>query len=172
MNALRAVTCCFSGYRVEKMPFSENDTAAVAALAAQLDRAVGQAADEGYTRFLSGMSTGFDLWAAEAVLRVRDARGLSLVCAVPFEQQAQRFPPAWKRLFNRVLLAADQVFTLSREYRPGCYAVRNRFMVDASSLLLCYFDGQPGGTAQTVRMAEAAGLAVRNLAEAQLRLED
>lgn len=172
MEDLRSVTCCFSGYRVEKMPFSENDTVAVAALATQLDCAIAQLADAGYTRFLCGMSTGFDLWAADAVLRAREKHGLSLICAVPFEQQAQRFPPAWKRLFNRVLLAADQVFTLSRDYRPGCYAARNRFMVDASSLLLCYFDGQPGGTAQTVRMAKAAGLTVHNLAAKQLYLFD
>ena len=43
-------------------------------------------------------------------------------------------------------------------------------MVDASSLLICYFSGQPGGTAQTVRMAEQADLRIVNLAERQMTL--
>ena len=170
MHDLRSKTCCFSGYRIEKMPFSANDTAAADALCATLDRAVERAALQGYTRFLSGMSTGFALWAAQAVLRARAHFPVELLCAVPFDRQADQYPAIWKRSFNQCLLAADRVYALSRQYYPGCYAARNRFMVDASSLLICYFSGQPGGTAQTVRMAEQAGLRIVNLAERQMTL--
>ena len=68
MADLRPVTCCFSGYRIEKMPFRNEDCPAARELFAALDAAVAEAAADGCTRFLSGMSTGFDLWAAEAVL--------------------------------------------------------------------------------------------------------
>ncbi|MDO5141777.1 MAG: SLOG family protein [Eubacteriales bacterium] len=170
MPDLRPATCCFSGYRVEKMPFRADDARAVDALCAALGRAVEQAVAAGYTRFLSGMSTGFDLWAAEAVLRVREQLPVQLLCAIPFDRQAERYPPAWKQRFNSCLLAADRVYALSRQYHVGCYAARNRFMVEASSRLICYFDGRPGGTAQTVRMAEQAGLTIVNLAARQLRL--
>ena len=54
-----------------KMPFRTDDSPAASALREALDRAIRHAAGQGYTRFLSGMSTGFDLWAAEAVLRTR-----------------------------------------------------------------------------------------------------
>ena len=164
----RAATCCFSGYRVEKMPFPANDSR-MEALTAALDRAIQDAATLGYTGFFTGMSTGFDLWAAEAVLRARNTLPVQLFCAIPFDRQADRYPPEWKRRFNHCLLAADRVFALSRDYYTGCYAARNRFMVDASSLLICYFDGKPGGTAQTVRMAEQSGLRIVNLADGQLQ---
>lgn len=164
----RAATCCFSGYRVEKMPFPANDSR-MEALTAALDRAIRDAAALGYTGFFTGMSTGFDLWAAEAVLRARNTLPVQLFCAIPFDRQADRYPPEWKRRFNHCLLAADRVFALSRDYYTGCYAARNRFMVDASSLLICYFDGKPGGTAQTVRMAEQSGLRIVNLADGQLQ---
>ena len=170
MQDHRGKTCCFSGYRIEKMPFRAADTAAVQALCGALDRAVRDAAQRGYTRFLSGMSTGFDLWAAEAVLRAREHWPVELLCAVPFDRQADSYPAAWKRRFNACLLAADRVYALSRTYYAGCYAARNQFMVDASSLLICYFDGRPGGTAQTVRMAEQAGLTIVNLAVEQQSL--
>lgn len=171
MKHLRQQSCCFSGYRVEKMPFPESDCMAVDALAARLDQAVAAAAADGLTRFFTGMSTGFDLWAAEAVLRAREQLGLTLLAVVPFDAQAAHFSPAWKRTFNAVLLQADKVFSLSRAYHAGCYAARNRFMVDASCRLICYFSGKPGGTAQTVRYAREGGLDIVNLAETQLRLE-
>ncbi|WP_346705512.1 SLOG family protein [uncultured Agathobaculum sp.] len=169
MQTGRDTTCCFSGYRVEKMPFATNDPR-VDALTAALDRAIADAAAQGYTGFFSGMSTGFDLWAAEAVLRARETLPIQLFCAIPFDHQADHYPSEWKRRFNHCLLAADRVFALSRNYHAGCYAARNRFMVDASSLLICYFDGKPGGTAQTVRMAKQSGLRIVNLADGQLQL--
>ena len=164
MQHYRNVTCCFSGYRIEKMSVRADDLHAVQPLEDALDHAVSLAAARGYTRFFSGMSTGFDLWAAEAVLRARKQLPVQLLCAVPFDQQAERYPVEWKRRFNHCLLAADQVYALSRQYYVGCYAARNRFMIDASSLLICYYDGRPGGTAQTVRMAQRDGLAIINLA--------
>ena len=75
-----------------------------------------------------------------------------------------------ERRFNRCLLAADKVYALSRSYHAGCFAARNRFMVDASSRLICYYDGRSGGTAQTVHMAEQSGLKIVNLADGQLSL--
>ena len=84
MADLRPVTCCFSGYRIEKMPFRNEDCPAARELFAALDAAVAEAAADGCTRFLSGMSTGFDLWAAEAVLRARAALPVqsAVCCAV------------------------------------------------------------------------------------------
>ncbi|MGO5096393.1 SLOG family protein [Agathobaculum sp. LCP25S3_E8] len=169
MPTNRTTTCCFSGYRVEKMPFSANDPR-IDTLTAALDHAIANASAQGYSVFFSGMSTGFDLWAAEAVLRARGTLPVQLFCAIPFDRQADRYPPEWKQRFNHCLLAADRVFALSRDYYTGCYAARNRFMVDASSLLICYFDGKPGGTAQTVRMAAQNGLRIVNLADGQLQL--
>lgn len=170
MHNLRPSTCCFSGYRVEKMPFAAYDIAAANALCSRLEEAVTNAAAQGFTRFFTGMSEGFDLWAAEAVLRVRQHTPLTLACAIPFERQADRYAPAWKQRFNQALLSADQVYTLSQTYYAGCYAARNRFMIDASALLICYYDGKPGGTAQTIRMARQEKLTIVNLADEQLTL--
>ena len=165
----RGCTCCFSGYRIEKMPFP-SDGPQAQTLCRAIEQAIRRAAAQGYTRFLSGMSTGFDLWAAEAVLRVREDTPVSLLCVVPFDGQAAAFSPEWKRVFNRCLLSSDRVYSLSPRYYAGCFAARNRFMVAASSLLICYFDGRAGGTAQTVHMARSEGLRIVNLAENQLSL--
>ena len=41
-------------------------------------------------------------------------------------------------------------------------------MVDRCSRLICYFDGQPGGTAYTVRYALQQGVQLVNLAQEEL----
>ena len=43
--------------------------------------------------------------------------------------------------------------------------VRNRYMVDRSSLCLCYLRKASGGTKSTVDYAKKAGLQLLNLAE-------
>ncbi len=168
MKNLRCITCCFSGYRIEKMPFSAEDESKISELRSQIEQAVISAFAEGYTRFLSGMSTGFDLWAADAVINIQKRLAIDLLCVIPFEQQANRFPLPWKQLYNRALMASKQVLTLAPRYYAGCYTARNQYMINASSRLICYFDGQAGGTAQTIRMAKKRRLEIENLADKQL----
>ena len=139
MQDPRSHTCCFSGYRPEKMPFRTYDPDAVQALEAALDRAVEHAVSQGYHTFLSGMA------------------------AVPHDHQSDRFPPSWKKRYNVCLVNSDAVRVFASNYFSGCFSVRNRFMVDSSSLLICYFDGQAGGTAQTVHYAQGSGLRIINL---------
>ena len=50
MADLRPVTCCFSGYRIEKMPYRNEDCPAALELFAALDAAVAEAAADGCTR--------------------------------------------------------------------------------------------------------------------------
>ena len=52
--------CCFSGHRI--LRHSEQ------AIRAALDRQVAHMAQNGYTCFISGAASGFDLLAAEAVV--------------------------------------------------------------------------------------------------------
>ena len=172
MQDPRSHTCCFSGYRPEKMPFRTYDPDAVQALEAALDRAVEYAVSQGYHTFLSGMAAGFDIWAAEAVIRARAHHDIRLLCAVPHDHQSDRFAPSWKKRYNVCLVNSDAVRVFASNYFSGCFSVRNRFMVDSSSLLICYFDGQAGGTAQTVHYAQSSGLHIINLSQKRTLLPD
>lgn len=120
--------------------------------------------DRGFRTFLSGMAVGFDLAAAEVVLEMgRRRAGVRLVAAVPFRGQENRFSPADRERFRRVLAAADAVEELSPVYHRGCYAVRNNYLVDNASVLVAWYDGSPGGTRHTVSRALRRGLEFVNL---------
>ncbi len=129
-----------------------------------------RAAQAGCTAFFTGMSRGFDLWATQTVLSLREELHLSLWCAVPYAGQEERWADYWRSIYHEVLFAANRVFCLHDRYISGCYHERNRFMVDGSCRLICYFNGQPGGTAFTVRLARKHGLYIDNLADRQLNL--
>lgn len=161
--------CCFSGYRSEKMPAAfAADVRIPTVLYEPLIDAVQTAYTHGYHSFLTGMSTGFDLWAAQAVLILRHALPISLYCVQPFAQQSAAWTAAWKQIYDAVLQRADDVFCLFPQYESGCFYARNRFLVDAASHLICYYDGAAGGTQYTVRYAVSQGLSIHNLAEKQL----
>ena len=107
---------------------------------------------------------GFDLLAAQAVLRLRDRfPDARLILALPCPSQADRWAQTDRQLYNRMLSRADQVILVSPAYFEGCMQKRNRFMVDRSSLCVCYMKHCRGGTWYTVSYAYDQGLEIRNL---------
>ena len=64
---LRLHRCCFTGHRPEKIGIPEGTVIAL------LDKAISEAIQSGYSTFISGMAKGVEIWAAEIVLKYRDA---------------------------------------------------------------------------------------------------
>ena len=52
---------------------------------------------------------------------------------------------------------------LSESYTPSCMAVRNRFMVDNSNVLVACYDGMSGGTWNTIKYAQKKDIEVIQL---------
>jgi hypothetical protein len=96
------------------------------------------------------MAEGFDLIAAEEVLTLRDkGNAVRLIAACPFDDGRSR-----SERYARILGQADESVTLADNYSRGAYFVRNEYMVDNSSYLICYVD-----------YAKKQGLTVVNLWE-------
>ena len=63
-------TVAFTGYRPQKMPFTEHDSLYQAFRDTE-KKVITWLAKQGYTYFISGGADGFDLWVAEDVLALR-----------------------------------------------------------------------------------------------------
>lgn len=152
---LRSHRCCFTGHRPEKLTMPEKKIKA--ALEAQIKAAI----EDGYQTFISGMSRGVDLWAAEIVLRFRD-RGVPvrLICAVPYPGFETRWNAGWQKTYQRILTSADLVRFICPQYTPDCFQRRNRWMVDHSSRIIAAYNGTPGGTRNTLKYAASQGLSI------------
>ena len=165
-------SCAFTGHRPNKLPWRYDETASgCIALRSVLAEQIALLAEAGVTQFLSGMAEGVDTWAALSVLELREKNpAIKLHCILPCTSQAEKWSASSRDRYRSILELADSIVYVSRDSHKNCMLERNRFMVDASSLLICYFDGRPGGTAQTVHMAEQSGLEIINLAMHQLKL--
>ena len=155
-------TCCFTGYRPHRFPFSP-DGLRPEQVQAALGEQIRRLYDEGYRTFISGMSTGVDLWAAAEVIALREQHpDAELIAAVPFAGQESHWSIPQQREYRRVLDAAQQVEVLfdetaAEQNAAECYKKRNHWMVDRADTVLavCEIDVADSrtGTAATVRYA-------------------
>ena len=148
--------CCFTGHRA--LPPTRDF--AYAALTESLARAIDEAIDErDCTSFYTGGAIGFDLIAAELMLRrkERDLR-LSLTVCVPYCGHDAHFSPEDRARWAAVREQADQTLYLSDRYAPACFWNRNRYMVDHSDLLIAYVRDPKSGSGQTYALAKERGL--------------
>ncbi len=166
---MKEKSCCFTGYRPEKFPFSlEKDIKQLNVFENKLYSAVFSLPKEGVTKFYCGMAEGFDIIAAEAVLDLRESIKdtiIELVAVIPFKDQSKGFKKGWKERYDKILKLADKVVILSDKYFNGCFAKRNCYMVDNSDIVLTYFDGKAGGTGSTLNYAKKLGKSIVNVAE-------
>jgi len=158
--------CCFTGHRPKDLPGGGNEgSMEMKLLKLALMQAIQRAAAEGFTRFYAGGAFGFDLLAAEAVLRLKeDMPALSLHLALP-HPMAPGSGEMGRRM-ERILKEADDITTACEA--PGqvwAYHARNRYMVDQSEYVIAYLNTRQGGTFQTVQYAEKKGIPVENLAD-------
>ncbi len=145
--------CCVTGHRdilAEKVDF----------IRSQLTSDIQNAIACGYTHFISGFAAGADLIFAEIVAGQKASQAITLEAAIPYPGR-MKTPD---KTFQRLIGACDVVKIHSAAYSKGCYMVRNRYMVDNSSLVIAVCDGrETGGTAATVRYAMKLGRAVKQI---------
>ena len=157
----RQAACCFTGHRPGKLPwrYNEEDLRCVS-LKARIADAVEAAYQEGFRHFLCGMAQGADLYFCQAVLHLKAQHpGVTLEAAIPYEGQADHWPPADRLRRQRLLNQCDLETVVQHHYTKGCMLRRNRYMVDRSSLLIAVYDGTPkGGTMNTLAYALRQGV--------------
>ena len=160
-NNLRLTRCCFTGHRPGKLEVEEGEIKRL------LEKAVDDAISKGYVTFITGMAMGTDIWAAEIILKRKKKnkknKKIHLVCALPHPGFESRRDFSEKTKFNRILLKADIVKEINDHYFPGCYQVRNQWMVDRSNLVIAVFNGEKGGTKNTIDYAKKNGVEVINV---------
>ncbi|NLG25620.1 MAG: DUF1273 domain-containing protein [Clostridiales bacterium] len=152
-------TASFTGHRLQKLPFGFDESSpGCRALKARLAQAIEGLIGEGYGDFISGGSLGSDLFAAEAVIALREKYPWArLEVAVPFPGQADRWSPAYRARYDDMLRQADRRTLISPVFDKGSLFRRNRYLVDRCDCLLAVYGGLPGGTRFTVEYARQAG---------------
>ena len=151
----RNICCAFTGHRPEKLDVPERKIRAL------LKKEILAAYRDGFTVFISGAAEGVDLWAADIVIKLRKSYpDIKLICAVPFPDQKKTSAE-----YSKVIENAYRVIPVCRHYFKGCFHVRNKWMADHCSRLIAVWNGQPGGTKNTIDYAGRQKISVINVLE-------
>ena len=134
-------SCAFTGHREIKSDFSPQ------VLKKEVENLIVQ---ENVKTFYVGMAMGFDLLAAETVLKVKKKYDVKLVACIPYYGQEKYFSEKDKKRYLNVLKKCDESVMVSEKYYKGCLLKRNRYMVDNADFLIAYLRKDSGGTAYTV----------------------
>ena len=154
------LSCCFTGHRPEKLNLSERE------VRARLESAIKDAIAKGFCIFYTGMARGVDMWAAEAVLKERekDPR-IKLICASPYKNFETRWSFSEQHRYVSILKKADEVVYVCEHYSKACFQIRNCYIVDRASCVIAAYNGESGGTRNTIRYAMQKGVEIVNILE-------
>ena len=155
-------TCCFTGHRPQKLPWGyDEEWEDCVKLKLKLACEIEAMRKKGVTTFITGKAIGVDMWAAEIVLDLKSAYPqdtIKLIAAIPYEGQANKWSVEYRERYFDILAQADQEVIFQEHYTKSCMHERNRFMVDNSAYMIAVFNGDKGGTANTLHYAESKGL--------------
>lgn len=150
----RESTCCFTGHRT--IPLSE-----VQIIEKSIELLIVELVGQNINCFICGGALGFDMLAAEAVLKLKNKyQHIQLFLALPCKNQSKGWSSKEKEAYEYIIESADNVHYTSELYYRGCMHARNRYMVDNSAVCICYKRKQTGGTAYTVEYAAKKGLKI------------
>jgi uncharacterized phage-like protein YoqJ len=106
-----------------------------------------------------GMALGFDMAVAHA------CRSLTIpfMACIPFKGQEAYWSDAQQNHYQWLLSHASQVtYVCDGQYAAYKFLVRDQYMVDRGTHLLCFWNGSKGGTYSTVKMAEKKKIPIGN----------
>jgi uncharacterized phage-like protein YoqJ len=122
---------------------------------------------EACRHFISGGALGWDMWSAFAVFQLKNKYPeVRLTIARPFPSQDAKWSRESKRIYNDVLLRADEVVDTSDDpYFAWKLMFRNKWMVDRCSYLIAgkRSDITTGGTAACINYARIRKVEVLEL---------
>ena len=146
------MTCMFTGHRLIR-------NADKGRIRTCLMQEIEKMYSAGVRTFISGAALGFDILAAMTVLEFREKHGdVRLSLYLPCRNQHIKWKESEKRVYAKLLEAADEVKYVSDEYTSFCMHARNDAMVKASQHCIAYCYKNFGGTAYTVKRALQADL--------------
>ncbi len=120
----------------------------------------------GFDTFLIGMAKGFDLICGLTVIKLQEKySNIKIIPIVPCDNQTDDFSYTEMIAYKKIMTAAHEIIQTGKSRTAHSMHKRNRFMVDNSSVLICYLNYKKSGTYYTCNYAYKNGLEVINISD-------
>ncbi len=162
----KKLSVCFSGYRPEKFNFPlTEDNKKFKELKKNLKEVIFDLISKDKCIFYIGLAYGFDIIVGETLLECEKELDivLEIKCVMPYRGFLDTFTEDWRERAYNLIDETNRLEIISQKYERGVFYKRNRFMVDNSKILVCYYDGKKGGTKYTLDYAKKNNLHIINL---------
>lgn len=152
-------TVCFTGHRLIK----ENQNILFSTVYNTVELLI----KDGYLYFCTGGARGFDTLAAEVIISLKEKYpNIQPILILPFQNHYEQ-KKSWTNKeieqLEKHKKIASRVIHIQEAYGRGCYYKRDRQLVDASSICICYQYKNSGGTAYTVKYAKEHNITIINI---------
>lgn len=152
-------TCCFVGHR--NIPHSEYNN-----ITNKLKRLLIELINQGIIYFAIGGDLGFDAIAAKIILELKQIYPkIKLILVIPYKKQTKGWREEDIKFYKDIKAVCDRCIYTSDIYSNYCIFMRNRRLLDNSSICICYYRKKIIGTAYTVKYAKNRGLIIYNIAD-------
>ena len=102
----------------------------------ELAREINLAIEAGYTKFISGMADGVDLYFAEIVAEAQNVYpDITLKAALTHRKRLESKNPTFQRLIKQ----CDSVHVTAEIYGRGAYLNKNMYMIGKSGLVIAVY---------------------------------
>ena len=156
--------CCFIGHR-DLEPWEEQK------VYTRMRYRVEPLILNGTKYFGVGGGLGFDMLAAEYLLKTRDVYGkrIKIISVLPYPDYRSGWPEEDFRRQEEIIRRSDKVVYVSQKTDPEAFLARERKLVDESTYCICYCHRLTGETADIVKRAIWRGIEVYNCSSFDLQ---
>lgn len=140
------------------MPFSNEQDPLCVDLKNRIRDKIEKCIKDGAINFFCGMARGADMWCAEIVIEMKKIYPqINISAVIPCPTQNLGWTNDEIQRYQRILDECKKKLLISQSYTKTCMMQRNLALVENCDLLIAVFDGQKGGTANTVKYAQSKG---------------
>ena len=154
----------FAGYCLSELPCSDESDPRCARLRRRLFCEAQRQVQADRTIFLSGMANDAELWAAEAVLQLKNAlplHDIQLWAVSAYGREGKPWTEPTEKRYYSALAKADHVIEISDAAGPNRSRQQSRRLIDEADHLIAVHDGRTADeTREIIDFARRKGLVI------------
>ena len=141
METQQSSAVAFTGYDTETIPNLTTNTNLLNIIAFEFHDTIKKLYDQGFRTYLSSITNGFDLIAAEATLKLKKEHlEIKLIVVLPHIDQEASFTNTEKTRYKTICALADKVIFTAKDYHENSLYIHQQYLLTNCSQLVCYYD--------------------------------